>query len=177
MYSSQKNRVNKNGYKNLEAVAKFLQSVVFLHDFNDSEVSLKSTEQIETFDLRSANARVHLPGVLSVPRNAHLPACRHGVRRFALRLPTPSALGVLLLLAAAGCGGRGQARFGQPCARDADCQRGLCVGGVAGDAPVCTTSCGGRNDCPGGWSCNGVTQANVVVCSKGAAMPFGEGER
>ena len=83
----------------------------------------------------------------------------------------------LWALATAGCGGRGDVRFGKPCRADSDCQRGLCVAGVAGDAPVCTTSCGGRNDCPGGWSCNGVTQANIVVCSKGAATPFGEAER
>lgn len=87
------------------------------------------------------------------------------------------ALGGVALLLGMGCAGRGEARFGQRCERDADCQRGLCVAGVAGDAPVCTTSCGGRADCPGGWSCNGVTQANVIVCSKGAATPFGEGER
>lgn len=95
------------------------------------------------------------------------------VDSFALRF-------ALLALAAGslvGCGGRGEARFGQPCERDADCQRGLCVAGVAGTTPVCTTSCGGRGDCPPDWACNGVTQANVVVCSRGASTPFGEGSR
>ena len=83
----------------------------------------------------------------------------------------------LCVIAVGACGGRGEARFGQPCRDDNDCQRGLCVAGVAGPAPVCTTSCGGRGDCSPGWACNGVTQAGVVVCSRGASTPFGEGAR
>jgi len=91
-------------------------------------------------------------------------------------LVTLPLLALATLLTLAGCG-RGEARFGTPCTADSDCQRGLCVAGVAGDSPVCTTSCGSRADCPPDWACNGVTQANVVVCSRGASTPFGEGSR
>jgi hypothetical protein len=71
-----------------------------------------------------------------------------------------------------GCG-RGDARTGERCAQDRDCARGLCVAGVAGQNAACTVSCGSDDECPDGWSCTGVTQANVVVCSRGAATPFG----
>lgn len=84
---------------------------------------------------------------------------------------------LLPALALLGCGSRGEVRFGQPCRQDSDCQRGLCVAGVAGADAVCTISCGGRGDCPPDWACNGVTQANVVVCSRGSSTPFGEGAR
>jgi hypothetical protein len=77
----------------------------------------------------------------------------------------------VVLLAA--CGGRGERRFGEHCASDNECQRGLCVAGVNGDAPVCTVSCARGSDCPEGWSCHGVTQANVLVCASGASTPFG----
>gem|GEM_PF-3559403 len=127
---------------------------------------------------RAVRAEVHL-GARAVRAEVHLGA--RAVRaevplgkrapRGALRL-----LALATLLTIAGCG-RGEARFGQSCTSDSDCQRGLCVAGVAGDAPVCTTSCGSRADCPPDWACNGVTQANVVVCSRGASTPFGEGSR
>jgi hypothetical protein len=85
--------------------------------------------------------------------------------------PMRAALLALFLLAA--CGGRGERRFGEHCSSDNECQHGLCVGGVHGDAPVCTLSCGTTTDCPSGWSCHGVTQANVLVCAAGASTPFG----
>ena len=78
----------------------------------------------------------------------------------------------LLFWALVGCG-RGDARTGERCAQDRDCARGLCVAGVSGEHPVCTVSCGSDDECPSGWSCTGVTQANVVVCSRRAATPFG----
>jgi hypothetical protein len=81
----------------------------------------------------------------------------------------------LWLCALLACG-RGDARTGERCSRDRDCARGLCVAGVAGVAGAqgaCTVSCGSDEECPRGWSCTGVTQANVVVCSQGAATPFG----
>jgi len=87
---------------------------------------------------------------------------------------------VLLLLSSAlllGCGGRGDAAFGAACQQDQDCTHGLCVGGVHGDGPVCTKSCATGTDCPRGWSCSGVTQSNVLVCSHGAATPFGDGSQ
>jgi hypothetical protein len=83
----------------------------------------------------------------------------------------PVLLLALLLLAA--CGGRGDGRVGERCGRDRDCARGLCVAGVAGPEPACTISCMGDDDCLEGWSCSGVTQANVVVCARGGATPFG----
>lgn len=107
-------------------------------------------------------------------RRTPFPRAAHGL--FLLATAAPFLLAAALPLTMAGCG-RGEARFGQPCTSDSDCQRGLCVAGVAGDAPVCTTSCGSRGDCPPDWACNGVTQANVVVCSRGASTPFGEGSR
>ncbi|NOY92167.1 MAG: hypothetical protein GXP55_13295 [Deltaproteobacteria bacterium] len=81
------------------------------------------------------------------------------------------------LLALPACGGRGDAAFGATCGTDQDCAHGLCVAGVHADGPVCTKSCGGNADCPAHWSCSGVTQANVLVCSHGAATPFGDGTR
>lgn len=77
----------------------------------------------------------------------------------------------VLLLAA--CGGRGERRFGEHCQSDTECQHGLCVAGVNGAAAVCTLSCARAADCPEGWSCHGVTQANVLVCAAGASTPFG----
>lgn len=82
-------------------------------------------------------------------------------------------LACALSVSLAACGGRGDARTGQPCRRDNDCAHGLCVAGVAGDEPTCTISCMASDDCPEGWSCTGVTQANVVVCARGGATPFG----
>jgi len=82
-----------------------------------------------------------------------------------------------LLLALAGCGddgqGGGDRTIGQTCNGDDACRTGLCVGGVAGDEPVCTRSCAGDEECPEGWSCSGVTGDQVLVCRKGAATPFG----
>lgn len=85
----------------------------------------------------------------------------------------PRPLVFLALLALVGACGRGDARTGQPCARDRDCARGLCVAGVSGDDAACTVSCANDDECPRGWTCSGVTQANVVVCSRGNATPFG----
>jgi hypothetical protein len=79
----------------------------------------------------------------------------------------------LAALAALGCSSsRGDVRFGERCRDDRECQRGLCVSGVRGDAPVCTVSCGSDDECPQGWTCHGVTQAMVLVCSHGGATPL-----
>lgn len=78
-------------------------------------------------------------------------------------------------LTLAACGGRGEVAMGQPCERDTDCARGLCVAGVAGEQAACTRSCGRTSECPRGWACSGVTQNNVLVCSRGAPTPFGIG--
>ncbi len=82
-----------------------------------------------------------------------------------------SALLALALLTA--CGGRGNVGFGERCRSDDECARGLCVAGVSGRSAVCTISCATGEDCPTGWSCHGVTQANVLVCAAGASTPFG----
>ncbi len=87
---------------------------------------------------------------------------------------------VLVLVGAcvlASCGGRGEKRFGQPCAGDTDCARGYCIAGVHGSGPVCTRSCASTDECPRGWACSGVTEHNVLVCSHGAPTPFGVGAR
>lgn len=67
--------------------------------------------------------------------------------------------------------------MGEPCASNAECQEGVCVGGVRGDAPVCTRSCASTDQCPRGWACSGVTRGNLLVCSHGAPTPFGIGAR
>jgi hypothetical protein len=77
-----------------------------------------------------------------------------------------------LALLAACAGGRGDRRFGERCGDDRECARGLCVSGVAGSRPVCTVSCARDADCPRGWTCHGVTQANVLVCARGRATPI-----
>ena len=79
---------------------------------------------------------------------------------------------VALLL---GCGARGNKPSGEPCERAEECRHGLCVGGVSGDEPVCTQSCAAAADCPRGWACSGVTEQNVLVCTRGAPTPFGIG--
>lgn len=84
----------------------------------------------------------------------------------------PLFLGSLLLVA---CGGRGDAAFGDPCEGNDTCAEGLCIAGVDGNEPVCTKSCATSDECPEGWSCSGVTQARVLVCSHSPATPFGEG--
>ena len=111
----------------------------------------------------------------SAKRTTHAGVRSDSRERLAAMLLRRGAV-LVAVFALVGCG-RGEARFGQPCTTNSDCQRGLCVAGVAGEAPVCTTSCGSRADCPPEWACNGVTQANVVVCSRGASTPFGEGTR
>lgn len=68
---------------------------------------------------------------------------------------------------------RGDGQMGDPCRSDFDCARGYCVAGVSGHDPVCTITCGRNGDCPDGWSCSGVTERGVVVCSLGASTPFG----
>ena len=78
----------------------------------------------------------------------------------------------------AGCSGRrgnGGKAVGEPCGSNDECSARQCVAGVAGEAPVCTRSCGHASDCPEGWYCSGVTGSNVVVCSKAAPTPFGGG--
>lgn len=87
------------------------------------------------------------------------------------------ALGLAL---AGACGEeetRGELPDGETCARGADCRHGYCVGGAAGEDPVCTRSCGATSDCPRGWACSGVTEENVLVCTRGAPTPFGVGAR
>jgi hypothetical protein len=84
-------------------------------------------------------------------------------------------LGIVLAVALSGvvaCGG-GDQGFDQPCRSDTDCQSGLCAAGVHGEDPVCTKSCARSEQCPAGWSCSGVTTANVLVCAHGNATPFG----
>jgi hypothetical protein len=78
----------------------------------------------------------------------------------------------LVLLGAACSSPRGDTQFGERCGGDRECQRGLCVSGVRGDAPVCTISCASDTECPQGWSCHGVTQSSVLVCSFGGSTPF-----
>lgn len=79
---------------------------------------------------------------------------------------------LLLALTPSGCG-RGSARTGERCGGDRECARGLCVAGIAGSGGACTVSCAADDECPQGWSCSGVTQANVVVCARGGSTPFG----
>jgi len=86
-----------------------------------------------------------------------------------------AALG--LALAACSDGSRGDGRVGEACQEADDCRHGLCVGGVAGDAPVCTVSCASTDECPRGWACSGLTGDNVLVCTQGAPTPFGVGAR
>ena len=68
---------------------------------------------------------------------------------------------------------KGTQEIGEPCAKDGDCQAGLCVAGADGDEPVCTKSCGSSEECPDGWSCSGATQNNVLICVHRSATPFG----
>ena len=75
--------------------------------------------------------------------------------------------------AAVGCGSSATKTFDQPCGGDSECTSGLCVAGVHGAEPVCTKSCGNAEDCPEGWACAGMTANNVLVCTHGAATPFG----
>lgn len=85
------------------------------------------------------------------------------------------ALTLASLLALAGCEpDRGDKRMGDACGGDLECREGLCVGGVAGDPPACTKSCGRAEDCPEGWSCSAVTANQVLVCRRGPATPFGQ---
>ena len=95
------------------------------------------------------------------------------------RLGGAIAIGSLLLaLGFAGCsGGGGTKAMGEPCGDARECEHGLCVSGASGEDPVCTRSCASTEDCPRGWSCSGVTQDNVLICSEGAPTPFGIGAR
>lgn len=85
----------------------------------------------------------------------------------------------LALVLFAGCGSqeRGDKRAGDPCGDAQECRHGLCVAGVAGEDPVCTRSCGSAADCPRGWSCGGVTEDNILICTQGAGNPLGVGAR
>jgi hypothetical protein len=75
-----------------------------------------------------------------------------------------------------GCG-RGDKETGDRCGADDECARGYCVLGVDGEEATCTHSCASTEECPRGWACSGVTQRNVLVCSRGAPTPFGVGAR
>ena len=89
----------------------------------------------------------------------------------------PALLAFLLAAAApllGACEGRGDGAFGDRCDGDEACAEGLCVGGIDGEAPRCTRSCARTAECPEGWSCSGVTEAQVLVCKKGSATPFGD---
>lgn len=80
-----------------------------------------------------------------------------------------------MALAACSDGSRGNKRVGERCSENDECRHGLCVTGVAGPEGVCTRSCAASTECPRGWSCSGATQDNVVICTRGAATPFGDG--
>ncbi len=92
----------------------------------------------------------------------------------ALRIGLPLAW---LTLALACGGGHGDKRTGEPCSSNDECRHGLCIGGVDGEEATCTRSCANTAECPRGWSCSGVTQDNVLVCTHGAPTPFGVGAR
>jgi hypothetical protein len=66
-------------------------------------------------------------------------------------------------------------RYGEPCEGDRDCASGLCVSpSQNAEKGVCTVSCSTGDDCPRGHSCRGATNAGVVVCLPGPAVPFGD---
>lgn len=89
------------------------------------------------------------------------------------RRVAPLVLAAWLL---AGCGtDRGSKHVGDPCSDASECRHGLCVEGVGGDEAVCTRSCASARDCPRGWACAGVTNNNVLVCTRGSPTPFGIG--
>ena len=87
-----------------------------------------------------------------------------------------STAALLLSLAAAACATeRGDKHVGEPCTDAAECRHALCVEGVGGETAVCTRSCSTASDCPRGWACAGVTDDNVLVCTRGSPTPFGIG--
>jgi len=86
-----------------------------------------------------------------------------------------AALVSALVLAACGSPERGDKHVGDPCADADECRHHLCVEGVGGPEAVCTRSCATATDCPRGWACAGVTDENVLVCTRGAPTPFGIG--
>ncbi|GAB5548231.1 MAG: hypothetical protein SangKO_079910 [Sandaracinaceae bacterium] len=96
-----------------------------------------------------------------------------------LRAMRSLALGLVWVALCFGCsdGSRGDGRTGESCQEADDCRHGLCVAGVAGDAPVCTISCASTDECPRGWACSGLTSDNVLICTQGAPTPFGVGAR
>ena len=65
-------------------------------------------------------------------------------------------------------------KFGEKCKEDFQCKSGLCVA-LSKDTSYgyCTISCSKNEQCPEGYSCSGVTNKGVVVCSPGPATPFG----
>ena len=95
-----------------------------------------------------------------------------------LLLALPLVLSLGLSGCVSGCGSgcssgeRGHKRIGERCGSDSECRRGLCVEGVAPGGPVCTKSCGSSEQCPSRWSCSGVTEGGVLVCSQRSATPF-----
>ncbi|AKF06477.1 hypothetical protein DB32_003626 [Sandaracinus amylolyticus] len=113
----------------------------------------RADRPISTRSLRSQDAHGRLPRVMPAARRAFLAV-------------------LVASLAVACSSARGDRRTGQRCADDRECQRGLCVAGVRGEEPVCTVSCASDGECPQGWTCHGVTQANVLVCASGGATPF-----
>jgi len=99
-----------------------------------------------------------------------------------MRRPVRLGLRALALAGAllVGCGGepeRGDKADGESCRSAAECEHGYCVADSSGQDPVCTRSCGATNDCPRGWACSGVTEDQVLVCTRGAPTPFGVGAR
>lgn len=53
--------------------------------------------------------------------------------------------------------------FGAPCASNADCLSGFCVEGAQGF--VCTKLCIEEGDCPGDYSCKGLTLGGDICAS------------
>jgi hypothetical protein len=93
--------------------------------------------------------------------------------------PGPWALLALVGALLLGCGEpeRGDKADGEPCQSAAECDHGFCVADASGEDAVCTRSCGSTSDCPRGWACSGVTEDDVLVCTRGAPTPFGIGAR
>jgi len=81
----------------------------------------------------------------------------------------------LLCMGLAACDrGPSHLGYGEPCARDRQCETKLCVAAAEGvDQGRCTRSCASDSDCPQGSSCRGATNEGVVVCLPGPAVPFG----
>src|SRR5690606_17918061 len=122
---------------------------------------------------RSAGASIRDPGYAPIRRSAPpaavLPSFLMGVcgviRRGAGRYLPAALLAALAACAQGGAGATGDGGpggaadagaggIGDSCATGEDCASGLCLALAAGS--VCTEACR-DGDCPGGWSCAGVT--------------------